>query len=150
MFRFHDPGRLVDDDLELVLVEKYHGDPTIKHVPAYRFSMRLVEEGVEVGRIELRLGQTRALIHYAGQLDFEVYPAYRGRRYAVRACKLLLPLAHYHKFKTLWITCDPENMAARRTCELLGAKLVEIVDLPKDLDMYKKGARQRCRYRLDL
>ena len=33
--RVSDPGRLIDGDLELVLVEKYPGDPTINYVPAY-------------------------------------------------------------------------------------------------------------------
>jgi predicted acetyltransferase len=50
----------------------------------------------------------------------------------------------------LWITCNPENVASRRTCELVGGELVDIVDLPVDSDMYKEGARQKCRYRVKL
>jgi len=49
-----------------------------------------------------------------------------------------------------WITCNPDNAASRRTCELAGAVLVEIVDLPEDIDMYQEGERQKCRYRLEL
>jgi len=33
MFEFHDPGRLVDGDLELILVERYPGDSTIRRAP---------------------------------------------------------------------------------------------------------------------
>jgi tagatose 1,6-diphosphate aldolase len=51
---------------------------------------------------------------------------------------------------TLWITCNPENVASRRTCELVGGELVDIVELPPDIDMYKEGERQKCRYRVRL
>lgn len=39
---------------------------------------------------------------------------------------------------------------SRRTCEIAGGKLIEIVDLPKDNDQYLEGDRQKCRYRFDL
>ena len=150
MFEFYEPGRLIDGDLELVLVEKYPGDPTINYVPAYRFKMTLVGQDKQIGQIELRVGDTHHLILYGGHLAYAVDPDYRGHRYASRACKLLLPLARQHGFKTLWITCNPDNIASRRTCELVGAKLVEIVNLPEDSDMYQEGERQKCRFRLDL
>ena len=120
VFEFHDPGPLVDDDLELVLVEKYPGDPLKEYVPAYRFKMT-----------------------HAGQ-------AHRGHRYAAKACRLLLPLARSHAMESLWITCNPDNVPSRRTCELAGAELVEIVDLPEEAGMYRAGERQKCRYRIDL
>lgn len=52
--------------------------------------------------------------------------------------------------KELWMTCSPDNLASRCTCELLGAVFVETVDLPEDIDMYREGERQKCRYRLQL
>ena len=70
MFGFKDPARLIDGDLELVLVEEYKG--------------------------------------------------------------------------------NPDNTASARTCELAGGELVEIVDLPKDTDMYRKGEPQKCRYKIEL
>jgi predicted acetyltransferase len=150
MLDFHDPDRLIDDDLELVLVEKYPGDPVINYVPAYRFKMTLVGQDREIGHIDFRVGNTRHLIMYGGHLAYRVDPDYRGHRYAARACRLLLPLARRHDFQTLWITWNPDNIASRKTCELAGAKLIEIVDLPEDADMYQRGERQKCRYRLDL
>jgi predicted acetyltransferase len=150
MFEFHDPGQLIDDDLELILVEKYPGDPTIGYVPAYRFKMTLVGQDKQIGNIELRVGNTEHIVMYGGHIAYGVDPEHRGHRYAARGGRLLLPLARSHGFKTLWITCNPDNIASRRTCEILGAELVEIVDLPKDTDMYQEGERQKCRYRLDL
>ena len=150
MFQFHDPDPLVDDDLVLVLREEYPGDPAINYVPAYKFKMLLRDQPEEIGNIELRVGNTDSIVLYGGHIAYGVEPAYRGQHYAARACRLLLPLARSHGLTTIWITCNPDNFASRRTCELAGATLVEIVDLPEDNDMYQRGERQKCRYRLDL
>jgi predicted acetyltransferase len=149
-FAFLDPGRLVDDDLELILAETYEGDPAREWAPAYRFRMVHTRTGENLGRIELRIGNPRHLLLYGGHIGYGVLPVHRGHHYAARACRLLLPLARCHGFQTLWITCNPDNAASRRTCELAGARLVEIVDLPPESDMYRGGERQKCRYRLDL
>ena len=50
----------------------------------------------------------------------------------------------------LWITCDPENLASRRTLELAGARFVEVVNVPEDCVIAQSGHRMKCRYRLDL
>ena len=150
MFEFNDPGKLIDDDLELVLVEKYPGDPAINYVPAYKFRMKTAGQGDDIGSIDLRVGYTHHLIMYGGHIGYAIRPEHRGHHYAARACKLLLPLARSHGLKELWITCNPDNIPSRRTCELAGARLVEIVDLPEETDMYQQGERQKCRYRLDL
>ena len=150
MFKFHDPGKLIDEDLELVLAENYPGNPVTGFVPAYKFKMRLAGQDKEIGRIDLRVGNTNHIVMYGGHIGYGVIPEYRGRRYAARAFRLLLPLARRHGLKTLWITCNPDNLASRGTCDLAGARLVEIVDLPEDTDMYQEGERQKCRYRLDL
>lgn len=150
MFRFRDPGRLVDGDLQLVLVERYRGDPAGGFVPSYKFLMKLGGSNETVGQIELRIGNTHHIVMHAGHIGYRVFPEHRGHRYAARSCRLLLPLARSHGLQTLWITCNPDNVASRRTCELVGAELVEIVDLPRHSDMYQRGERQKCRYRLDL
>jgi predicted acetyltransferase len=149
-FTLYDPGRLVDGDLALVLYEVYPGDARRDHVPAYRFRMMRAGQKQEVGRIELRVGNSDHIVLYAGHIGYRVLPLYRGHHYAARSCTLLIPLARRHGLNPLWITCNPDNYASRRTCELAGATLVEIVDLPEDTDMYQMGERQKCRYRLDL
>ncbi len=50
----------------------------------------------------------------------------------------------------LWITCNPDNIASMRTCEILGAELVETVDVPEGITAYRKGERQKLRYKLEL
>ena len=146
-FEFLDPGPLIDGDLELVLAEQTPADPSRNWAPAYAFRMRLPDVE-EAGRINLRIGDREALVRYAGHIGYGVNPEYRGHHYAARAVRLLLPFARRHGLQTVWITCNPDNWASRRTCELAGAALVEIVDLPADNDMYQRGERRKCRYRL--
>jgi predicted acetyltransferase len=150
MFKFHDPGRLIDDDLELILAEAYSGNPARNYVPSYRFNLTRVGAITKIGEIELRIGNTQHINMYGGHIGYEVYRAWRGYHYAARSVRLLLPLARLHDLSTLWITCNPDNYASRRTCELAGFEFVEIVDLPTDTDMYQDGERQKCRYRLKL
>ncbi len=124
-------------------------------VPSYHFWMRLHDQPLPAplriaGVIALRIGQSRDLEYYIGHIGYHVYPAARGHHYAERASRLLLPLARAHGLKTLWITCNPDNFPSRRTCERLGAKLVEVVPLPKEHLLYVRGERQKCRYMLEL
>ena len=90
------------------------------------------------------------LVKHGGHIDYGVITEHRGRRYAARSCLLLFPLAERHGLTTLWITCNRENTASRRTCEIAVGKLVEIVDLPENNDQCRKGERRKCRYRFDL
>jgi tagatose 1,6-diphosphate aldolase len=123
-------------------------------VPAYHFWMRLnpsPEAGIEIaGTIGLRVGNNANIENYLGHVGYNVYPPARGRHYARRAVMLLLPLARRLGLNPLWITCNPENVASRRTCEGAGGRLVEVVKLPRDHALYRKGERAKCRYRIDL
>jgi tagatose 1,6-diphosphate aldolase len=148
-----DPGPLADGDLELVLAERAEADPALGHVPAYRFLLvrRAAGRVPEVaGRIELRVGSTADLERYAGHVGYSVAPHHRGRRFAARALRLLFPLARSHGMERLWITCNPDNAASRRTCELVGARLVDTVPLPRGHVLRQAGDVEKCRYRLDL
>lgn len=123
-------------------------------VPGYTFWMRLAPDfpaPVRIaGSIGLRLGRTPSIEMYFGHLGYHVLPPARGHHFAQRACRLLFPLARAHGYFTLWITCNPDNLASRRTCEHLGATLVDTVAVPHDNPLYQQGDRQKCRYRIDL
>jgi tagatose 1,6-diphosphate aldolase len=149
-FEFFDPGELIDGALQLRLRATAPADPARDWVPSYTFDLVLTGTTQRLGHITLRIGHTRRLDLYSGQVGYAVVAEHRGRRYALRACRLVLPLARRHGLKVLWLTVTPENAASRRTCELLGAEYVEIVDLPPDHELYSRGARQVCRYRLAL
>jgi tagatose 1,6-diphosphate aldolase len=141
-------GPFRDGELEVVFVRLDPENPAKGWCPAYHFDMRV--DGAHAGRISLRVGWTHFLDHFAGHIGYRVDAAHRGRHFAARSVRLLLPFARELGFERIWITCDPSNIASRRSCELAGATFVEIVDLPVDCDMYRNGDRQRCRYRIDL
>jgi len=149
-FVFFTPGTLRDGDLELRLRHTAAPDDELGWVPAYMFDM--FRKGFEgrIGAIDLRIGNTPGIVLYGGHIGYSVNEEHRGHRYAARAVRLLFPLARRHEINPLWITCNPDNWASRRTCELAGGELVEIVDLPPDNDMYIDGERWKCRYRFNL
>lgn len=149
-FRFLNPGELRDDDIILQMVATRPADPAKGWVPYYVFHILAATTHARVGEIHLRVGDTEHMRLYGGHVAYGVRVEHRGNHFAARALRLLLPLARRHGLSELWITCNPENFASRRTCELAGAELIEIVDLPPNVDMYQEGERQKCRYRLDL
>ncbi len=150
MFQFLDVGDLRDDDIILQLMETRPADPAKGWVPYYVFHIVSVATGRRAGEIHLRIGDTGHLRLYGGHIGYGVRPEYRGHHFAGRALLLLIPLARRHGLAELGITCNPENIASRRTCEFAGAELIEIVNLPPHIDMYQEGERQKCRYRLQL
>jgi tagatose 1,6-diphosphate aldolase len=130
------------------------GDAKSGRSPSYHFWMHLrpgYSAAVPIGGgISLRIGHTTDLELYYGHIGYHVYPPARGHHYAARSCRLLFELARHHGLRPLWITTDPENIASRRTCELIGGILVDIVDVPRHHVLYARGQRRKCRYRIEL
>ncbi|HEY32728.1 MAG TPA: GNAT family N-acetyltransferase [Dehalococcoidia bacterium] len=149
-FELNDYRPFTDGEIEVVVRERYPGDEQRGLVPEYRFAIRLLGNPESIGIVSLRVGNTRHLVMYAGHIGYRIEKDYRGHRYAARACNLIRQVALDQGFKTLWITCNPDNWPSRRTCEILGCEFIEIVDLPEDTDMYQEGERRKCRYRWDL
>lgn len=147
-FEFFDPGQLQDEELSLALFETIPADPSKGYVPVYHFKMMVGPS--EAGSIRLRAQTDTQVELYAGHIGYAVDEAYRGRHYAERACRLLFPLTRRHGIQELWITCNPDNWPSRRTCERLGAKLVEIVELPDSHEMAARGEREKCRFLVQL
>jgi predicted acetyltransferase len=140
-------------------LELRHGDLVLRladysvhayhRVPTYFFRMMSVERDEELGSVNLRIGSTAHVERYAGHIGYSVHAAHRGHHYAARSVTLLLPLARTLGIDPLWITCDPDNMASRRSLEIAGGELIEIVDVPEDCGIRKYGGKMRkCRYRL--
>lgn len=122
----------------------------VHKVSAYFFKMVHATSREEMGRINLRVGSNPHIELYAGHVGYGVEPAYRGHHYASHALRLLIPVACELGLNPLWITCDPENIASRRACELAGGIFVEIVDVPAACIIRQSGHPKKCRYRLIL
>ena len=150
-FEFFNYQPFTDGEIEVVLKDReVPPDDKRGHVPAYEFTVRLTGNQIPVGRVNLRIGNTEHVKKYGGHIGYGIQERYRGHHYAAKACELIKPVALDHGLQTLWITCNPDNQPSRRTCEILGCELVEIVELPEDHDMYRRGERQVCRYRWDI
>jgi tagatose 1,6-diphosphate aldolase len=117
-------------------------------VPSYVFGIMVGRD--RAGRLSLRVGDTPELRLYSGHIGYTVSEAFRGRRLALRASRLVLPLASAHRIDPVWITCHPGNLPSIRTIEALGAAYVETVDLPDGHPARLAGERQKRRYRLDI
>lgn len=143
-----DASRLQDGDLLLEFVDA--APHPVHKVPAYRFRMVHEGSGEEIGGINLRVGSTPHLELYAGHVGYAVHPEHRGHRYAARGLRLLMPAARQLGIHNLWITCDPENEASRRTAELAGAEFIEVVDVPTNCVIHQAGHKRKCRYRLPI
>jgi predicted acetyltransferase len=142
------PQELRDGDLQLELIEI--APHPLADIPTYNFRMVHAATGEEMGTIRLRVGATRHIEMYHGHIGYGVHEPHRGRRYAARSVRLLIPLARRLGLDSLWITCDPENAASRRSLERAGAQFVEVVDVPEDSWIYRSGHPRKCRYRLAL
>jgi tagatose 1,6-diphosphate aldolase len=142
------PRPLREGELELLLRDVLDPATSRWGVQAYLFEIAL--RGARVGSLSLRIGATPNILLYAGHIGFSGEEAHRGQRLAERATRLVLPFARAAGLDALWLTCDPRNLASRRTIERLGAQFVEEIAIPPDYESHARGERAKRRYRLDL
>ncbi len=135
---FIDIPDLTDGEIELYCIAKKPAIPEKKWVPAYAFEIS--RDGNRVGEINLRIGYTDGL-YYGGQIGYSVDEQHRGHGYAAKACRLLVPVIRAHGMKKVLITNNITNIASKRTCEKLGAKLIRVARLPEWHDLYKDDLR---------
>jgi len=145
---FCDCDDLKTDEIFLKLQKTLVADATKDMVPSYHFSICLTG-GTEVGFCDFRIGNTQKLF-FGGNIGYTIYEKYRGNGYAAKAVTLLLTLAKKHSMSYLYITCNPDNIPSIRTCEKAGGKLIGIIELPTDNDMFAQGDKQACIYKFDL
>ena len=131
---------LGDGVIRLRCAWRMERNQAINHVPVYRFDILLEEGGASAGLCELRLGNEQQLT-WAGNIGYEIFEPFRGRRLAARACQLLFHLARAHGLPWVTITCETGNLASIRTAELAGAVYERTADIPEGHPMYAAGKR---------
>lgn len=139
---------LKNDEIQLVLEKTLNGDKERNWVPAYHFSISNLN-GNKMGVCDLRIGYNDNL-YFGGHIGYTVFPEYRGNHYAGKACLLLFQLARKHNMEYLYITCNPDNYASKKTCEFAGGNLLEIAVLPERNDMRDRGEFGKCIYEFTL
>lgn len=142
---FFDTTDLKDQEIYLSLYKTADENKDKGYMPAYYFKIIRCSDDTIVGECDLRVGHNDN-IKIGGNIGYEIYEPFRGNHYASKACKLLFILAKKHKMDEVIITCSPENIGSRKTCEYSGAKLMGIIDIPSWNDMFKTGRKTTCQY----
>lgn len=145
MFEFKDFDLLTDGEISLKIEDKTPSSDEKGYLPAYRYKIILHDSNITIGNIDIRIGYNEN-IYYGGNIGYGIEKSYRGNNYASKACKIIRQVAIAHEMDKLIITCNPDNLPSRKTCEKTGLKLKEIVDLPQHNEMYQEGERQKCIY----
>ena len=99
----------------------------------------------EIGQISYRDGESRC-VYYFGHIGYHIDPPYRGHAYAYRACRLIEKEIEKGGKTTAVITCDPDNIPSRKTCEKLGCIPERITDVPEDIQEKYGISARKCRY----
>ena len=131
--------------MELVILEEVKD-----HLPAgfdpYTIFLIMADNN-EVGRLVLRSGDETAR-YFDGHIGYTIDEDYRGHHYAYQACLLL---KQYVSEKSLIITCDPDNIASKKTIEKLGCEYIETKPIPSSLKkFFNKDEKEKCIYRWHL
>lgn len=133
-------------NLILILDQHLPADDAKGFAPSYRFRICSLTTREQIGHITLRAGNDRILREYSGHMSYRIDEPYRGHRFAAEACRGMLPLATSMGIEPIRITCDPDNVGSRRTCELAGGKYLGDVDVPKGNYVYDSGGRRKSQY----
>lgn len=146
---FIDTSFLKSDEIQLVLDKTVPGNDEKQWLPAYHFYICDLR-GVKMGKCDLRIGHNDNT-YYGGNIGYMVEEQFRGHHYAGKACFLLFELAKKHGMDYVIITCNPDNLASRKTCESVGGELLEIAELPENNDMRVEcGETKKCIFRFGL
>ncbi len=131
------------EEIDLHLIKTVPGNKEKNWVPAYHFNISLSGLLKPIGHIDIRIGYNENL-YYGGHIGYSVNEEYRGNYYAAKSVLLLRKVALAHNMEKIFITCNPDNIASRKTCGYVGAKLLKITAVPEDNDMYQRGEKEKC------
>ncbi len=150
MLRFLFPHKVIKGKV-VDLYFAYKIEPrSSEDVPSYCYDIMIHDTNIHVGHCDLRVGHNEEL-YYLGNVGYTIKLKHRGNRYAYYACLLLFDLA-YSKYamKHLIITCNPDNIASRKTLERLNGNYLGIEKVPENHYCYKVGEKEKCifEYRL--
>jgi len=139
------PDNLAFGQVRLRFVRVVPGDESRHFVPSYHFRI-INAEGSDVGHINFRVGDTEHVLVCAGHIGFEVLKEFRGRGYALEACRALAPFVR-SLYQAVTITANPDNHASIRTIERLGAIFFDEVTVPPHDPGFQRGSQRKKRFK---
>ncbi len=142
---FNDFDFLSDGEIDLKISGKYFGDEEM--LPFYYYD--IFQKDRFIGRISMRIGNNFHS-YYNGNIGYEIEENFRGKNYALKACKLVLPIAKSHGMNEIFLTCEENNIPSYKTIEKLGGELVEITKPPKTYFAYRENMEKQRIYKLSM
>lgn len=135
------PNNVNTDYVSLALERTIHAKRDIAHVPSYFLTIEHQQEAV--GYIELRVGYTEKT-YYGGNISCEINGELDNFNEIIsRACRLLIPLAKYHRMTCLCLSSKREEEEFMPLFESLGAEYRRTISLPGNLDIAKGDVKYR-------
>lgn len=130
--------------MRLELLEHVTNPPWKGFTPYYIYQIMVGEN--EVGTIVFREGNNEEH-YYDGHIGYFIEIPYRGNHYAYQACKLLKDIILTLGYQRIIITCNPDNIASKKTIEKLGADYIETLPIPSHLKyLFNKGEKKKRIY----
>ncbi len=145
-FFFRRPtAEYTDGEIDLVRLSVPKADPYLQFGNERVWRISLHGDRKEIGQISYRDGESRCVFYY-GHIGYHIDPPWRGHHYAWRACRLIADEIARSGKSSVIITCDPDNVPSRKTCEKLGCIYEGTVHVPAEICRKFDINRIKCRY----
>lgn len=89
----------------------------------------LVDEGVYIGRLNLRHELNEQLLRMGGHIGYDIRPGRRRQGYGTEILRLGLEKAKALGLQRVLLTCNQDNIASKKIIEHNGGKLENIIEL---------------------
>lgn len=134
--------------MELILDEFIHEHLLPGFTPYYIYRIQVNHK--DVGTLVFRLGSDEEH-YYDGHIAYTIEEDQRGHSYAYQACLLLKDKIRAAGYDHVLITCDPGNIASKKTIVKLGGKYLETAEIPRSQRKYF-NAQERIKeiYRVEV
>jgi predicted acetyltransferase len=143
-------GTLYSDgflDLKVKLLNTGTGE--YGKIPFYGCVLFIAGTDTRVGSIVLRIGEMMASkeFYYDCHIGYHIDVEFRGRGFAVRACRLVSEVAKMHDMTEIFITCNDQNAGSIRVIEKLEAEYLETIVIPDEYLDEHDQSNKRHRYK---
>lgn len=135
--------------IQLRLERHYYSLYNNGEIENYMYSIWNVNTKSQIGFCDLRLGDAQDLF-YLGNIGYNVFLHHRGHGYAKIATKLLLTLSKKLGINQLVITCDPQNIASKKTIIYCGGVYIDTVNVPAYDPLFLQCEYIKDRFLIDL
>ena len=121
-----------DGVIDLIPIHFTPPDPAMGFGREQIWRITLHDHRREIGQISYRDGESPC-VYYYGHIGYHIDAPWRGHHYATRACRLIRDEIRRSGKSSVVITCDPDNIPSRKTCERLGCLPERTVRVPHEI-----------------